>query len=81
MWEFIFSLLLSDASLVFLSFFSFSALQWREHVRDKRFMRRSGILKMLITFLLVLRGHIVSPPEADKAQVFAEEVTSLFHRP
>lgn len=63
------------------SFFPSLPLQWREHVRDKRFMRRSGILKTLITFLLVLRGHIASPPEADKAQVFAEEVTSLFHRP
>lgn len=33
-------------------FFFFTALLWREHVRDKRFMWHSGILKMLITFYL-----------------------------
>lgn len=32
--------------------FFFTALLWREHVRDKRFMWHSGILKMLITFYL-----------------------------
>lgn len=53
MWEFLFSLLLSDVGLVtFGKMFFFTALLWREHVRDKRFMWHSGILKMLITFYL-----------------------------
>lgn len=53
MWEFLFSLLLSDAGLATFGKMSFfTALLWREHVRDKRFMWHSGILKMLITFYL-----------------------------
>lgn len=50
-------------------FFIFlSEVLWREHIRDKRFMWHSGILKKLDTLLLV--GQIQNPPESEQMQVF-----------
>lgn len=54
----------------FFYIFSFflSEVLWREHIRDKRIMWHSGILKKLDTLLFV--GQIQNPPEPEQMQVF-----------